>query len=424
MGTIEYLYQIFLRSTGVSTDSRNIKKGNIFFALKGENFNGNKYAAKALEKGAALAVIEEEEFDGENTFLVDDVLFCLQALARHHRTQFEIPVIALTGTNGKTTTKELIREVLARKYHTLATTGNLNNHIGVPLTLLGLVSETEIGVIEMGANHRGEIAQLCDIAQPTHGMITNIGKAHLEGFGGYEGVMAAKSEIFTYLKETGGLAFVNKDDEVLMGLSDGMKTFTYGSSKKADIQARISASVPFLGLKWGDHHIPTQMYGDYNFQNALAAICIGSYFKVAAGEIVEAVASYTPSNNRSQVVRSESNTIYLDAYNANPTSMLLSLRQFRHQEGKNKAVILGDMLELGKDSLKEHREIIKELRKDFTTVILVGPEFIKAIEDDPFHVFADTDEAGNWLSSNPVADASVLVKGSRGIALEKLLEYL
>lgn len=425
MSEISKLYRHFLQSSGVSTDSRHIKKGSIFFALKGENFDGNKYAAEALHKGASLAVIDERDYlKGEAYLLVDDTLKTLQALAVYHRGMLDIPIIGLTGTNGKTTTKELIREVLSRKYKTHATGGNLNNHIGVPLSVLGIEKDTEIAVIEMGANHRGEIAALCSIAQPTHGLITNIGKAHLEGFGSYEGVIRAKTELYTFLHRSAGMAFVHHDDPLLTELSSQLSRMTYGSSQQADISGQISQSVPFLEIRMGKRQLKTHLYGDYNFENVMAALCIGKYFNVEDQAMAEAVSSYIPANNRSQVVISKTNTIFLDAYNANPSSMIAAIRQFQKQEGEKKVVILGDMLELGIQSQEEHRKIIDEIAHKFSVVILVGPEFLAASGESLKNVFKNTGEAALWIKENPLTDAHILIKGSRGIALEKLLNLL
>lgn len=424
MSSTAELYSLYQESTGISTDSRKIEKGNLFFALKGENFDGNKYAGAALQKGASYAIIEDESYASEHTLVVDDVLASLQDLAGYHRNKLNIPVIGLTGTNGKTTSKELIKEVLAKKYRVHATYGNLNNHIGVPLTVLGIKPDTEIAVIEMGANHIGEIAELCSIAKPTHGMITNIGKAHLEGFGGYEGVIKAKSEIYSYLRNNDNVAFVNGDDELLMTLSDGIERSTYGSMSTYDTYGSINRSVPFLGIRWRESDIQTHLYGDYNFQNVLVAICIGSFFGVRDADIVNAIAEYRPTNNRSQVVKSKSNTIFLDAYNANPSSMMVSIDQFSLQPGDKKVLILGDMLELGNASKEEHLSIIDKVENGFQTVILVGPEFMDAYQGNKCAVFEHTQQAGIWLENNPIRDAQILIKGSRGIALEKLLPFL
>jgi UDP-N-acetylmuramoyl-tripeptide--D-alanyl-D-alanine ligase len=418
------LYQYYLQSAGVTTDTRQIQPGSLFFALKGEHFDGNKFATDALEKGASYAIIDnEEEHKGERYFLVEDVLSSLQDLARYHRNQLRIPVIALTGTNGKTTTKELIHRVFLKKFNSSATIGNLNNHIGVPLSILAIKQDTEIAVIEMGANHPGEIAELCSIARPSHGMITNIGKAHLQGFGGYAGVVKAKSELYDHLRQNEGMAFVNFNDPLLMKLASGIQMKTYGSSQKADFHAEISSSLPYLSLQWNEHLIHSRLYGDYNFENILAALCIGDHFGIAAVDMADAIAEYTPSNNRSQLVKSNSNLIYLDAYNANPSSMEVSIAHFKKQKAEKKVLILGDMLELGEESEKEHKAIADMIRDTFDLVILVGPEFMKvAAKEIP--TFIDTEDAAAWLRDHPIKNAHILMKGSRGIAIEKLLELL
>ncbi len=422
MPAILDLYQHYLQSTGVTTDTRLIREGSIFFALKGENFDGNKFAGEALQKGASMAVVDDPGLEETAFFHVDNTLKALQDLAAHHRKTINIPVIGLTGTNGKTTTKELIREVLVKKYRVHATQGNLNNHIGVPLTVLGISKDTEIAVVEMGANHIGEIAELCAIAKPTHGMITNIGIAHIEGFGSYEGVIKAKSELYDHLQQVAGIAFVNNDNSLLTELSSAISTVTYGTSTKADVYGNISSSVPFLEIGWDGMKLKTHLYGDYNFENIMAAICIGKHFKLDPVHISDAITSYIPANNRSQVINSSSNTIFLDAYNANPSSMLASIMQFEKQEAVKKVLILGDMLELGKTSQEEHRKIISEIANKFETVILVGPEFMAASNIST--AFIDTAMAASWLREHPVHDAHILIKGSRGIALESLTEHL
>ena len=425
MQGIEEIYGHYLASSGITTDSRDVNIGSLFFALKGDHFDGNAYAAKALEKGASFAVIDDPKYlSGDKYILVEDVLSTLQDLARHHRQQLSIPVIGLTGSNGKTTTKELIARILAKKYQTLATSGNLNNHIGVPLTILEIHKDAEIAVIEMGANHIGEIARLCSIANPGYGLITNIGKAHLEGFGSYEGVIRAKTELFEFLERTGGTAIVNYNDELLMSLSKHLKRYTYGSHSSAGTRAEITNSLPFLELDWEGISIKTHLYGDYNFENIMAAICLGKIFKVPAASIAEAISTYTPSNSRSQLLETASNRLFLDAYNANPSSMLASINNFKQQPGKDKALILGDMLELGDAAFEEHVKILQTISDHFETVLLVGPEFTKASTGMPFHVFNNTAEASDWLKENPVRGKDILVKGSRGIALESLLDLL
>ncbi len=409
----------------MTTDSRNVEKGAIFFALKGDHFDGNRFADEALDKGAALAVVDDKAIGGQSSVLyVDDALSTLQKLAAYHRDQLTIPLIGLTGSNGKTTTKELIQRVLNKKFRTVATTGNLNNHIGVPLTILGITPGTEMAVIEMGANHQGEIALLCNIAKPTHGLITNIGKAHLEGFGGFEGVVRAKTELYAYLKSVKGKAFVNRDDEMLMGLAARLPVMTYGMAEGADVQGRISGSSPFLEIEWGGFQLRTQLYGDYNFYNVMAAICAGTAFGVGKEDIADAVVHYVPSNSRSQVIESSRNTIMLDAYNANPTSMLAAIGHFGRQAFPRKMMILGDMLELGASSPGEHAAILRELDKYHASVILIGPEFTAADHEKKFITFPDAENAAAWLETHPPQGEHILIKGSRGMQLEKLLKKL
>ncbi|MDT8393798.1 MAG: UDP-N-acetylmuramoyl-tripeptide--D-alanyl-D-alanine ligase [Bacteroidales bacterium] len=421
----EELYKHFLSCTGVSTDSRKLAEGNMFFALKGENFDGNIYAGKALEKGARLAVIDNKKYAGDSRcFLVKDSLQSLQQLATLHRKQFAIPLIGLTGSNGKTTTKELIHKVLSKKFRVQATHGNLNNHIGVPLTLLGIDKNTEIVVVEMGANHIGEIKFLCQMAKPAYGLITNIGKAHLEGFGSYEGVVKAKTELYDHLKKYEGTAFVNSGDPLLLKHARPLKIITYGNDTASDVQARIIKKTPFLEIEWNGNNIPSKLYGAFNFENMAAAICIGHYFKVDENDIVQALSSYQPDNSRSQLIKSGQNIIYLDAYNANPSSMLLSINNFEEQESGNKVLILGDMLELGKVSQKEHAKVIEHIKGRFRDIILVGQEFFKAACNSGIKAFHDTDSASEYLKNHPVRGARILIKGSRGIALERLLEHL
>ncbi len=422
---IENLYGAYLASTGITTDSRNVAKGNIFFALKGDLFNGNHYSLQALEQGAKLAVVDEDvPGRHEQHFRVDNCLETLQQLAAHHRNQLDIPVIGLTGSNGKTTTKELIARVLAGKLNTHATSGNLNNHIGVPLTILGIGKNTEIAVIEMGANHVGEIAALCEIARPTHGLITNIGIAHLEGFGSYQGVIRAKTELYSFLGKTGGNVFVNRDDALLMGHSEQLNRHTYGHTSEADTMATITATLPFLEIRWKAHQICTNLYGDYNFDNIMAAISVGEFFGIPEQATADAIATYRPANSRSQLLQTADNRIFLDAYNANPSSMVAAIRNFEQQKGASKVLILGDMLELGQDAFREHLNIIQSIVGKFNTIILIGPEFSKASTGTGFQVFENTHEAGRWLLENPIKGCDILVKGSRGIALEKLLDRL
>ena len=426
--TIEELYKIFLKHQVISTDSRQIAQGCLFFALKGDNFDGNKYAKGAIESGAAFAVIDDESFFGDKTLLVENVLHALQQLSRMYRRKFQIPVVAITGSNGKTTTKELINAVLSEQYHVTATKGNLNNHIGVPLTLLGITKETQIAIIEMGANHQGEIAELCSIAEPTHGLITNIGRAHLGGFGGFEGVIKAKSELYKWLSSSGGDAFVNAGNPLLMLLTSGMKRILYGDQSEAKTKGNVKENTETLELEWisdeGSVPVKTNLVGNYNFENAMAAICIGEYFQVSKNDIRTAIYNYFPSNSRSQSMKTARNSIILDAYNANPTSMSVAIENFRHVKAAKKMVILGDMLELGDESPAEHLAIVNLLEEyKFDSVILVGSDFMNAAEKK-FISFDTSEAAFAWLKDQKITDYSILVKGSRGIKMEKVLEAL
>lgn len=427
MITTEQLYEKFKTHPVVCTDTRNIIPGSIFFALKGANFNGNNFAAQALENGAAYAVVDEATaVHNDRCLQVPDVLEALQQLARHHRRQFSIPVIAITGSNGKTTSKELISTVLAAKYNTLFTKGNLNNHIGVPLTLLGLNAGHEMAVIEMGANHQGEIALLCSIAEPDYGIITNIGKAHIEGFGGLEGIIKGKTEMYSWIRSRSGMLFVNYNDELLCEKAAGIRSLTYGRSEGADICCLQAEAEPMVHFTWtaagtGTHEIRSQVVGLYNLPNFLAAVCIGLHFGVAPEKINEALANYVPSNSRSQLMEKGSNTILLDAYNANPSSMQAALDNFAQMKAANKLLILGDMLELGDAAEQEHRRVIAQLEQNgFTDYMLVGPLFSKA--GKPEHCFADAKAAAEKLKSRALQNTLILVKGSRGIKLEQVLD--
>ncbi len=425
MDSIETIYKAYLQHPLVSTDTRNIIPGSIFFALKGDSFNGNRFAAEALERGAAFAVVDEAEVKKDNRyFLVKDVLGALQDLASYHRSQLKIPFIGITGSNGKTTSKELIHAVLSRKYKTCATKGNLNNHIGVPLTLLSITKEHEAAVIEMGANHVGEIAMLCGIAKPEYGIITNIGKAHLEGFGGFEGVKKAKSELYKHIKAHGGQLFVNADNPLLEELSGGIKRTTYGAGAGCDYKGKFMGSEPFVKMDFGAGEVQTRLVGKYNFENILAAACIGHHFGVSDQDIKAALEGYEPSNNRSQVMKKGSNTLLLDAYNANPTSMTAAIENFVAMGSANKVMVLGDMLELGKESAAEHNNIINLIKsKGFKgTVVLVGKLFSAAENTIGAKTFEDASQAFAWLKGNALSNSTVLVKGSRGIKLETVVE--
>lgn len=425
---IKQLYTIFSNSTGVSTDSRNIKQGQIFFALKGENFNGNKYAEKALEQGAAYAVTDEKVSDNEKIILVDNVLDCMQRLATFHRSRLGIPVIAITGTNGKTTTKELISKVLSKKYNVAYTQGNLNNHIGVPLTLLSFTDDTEIAVVEMGASHKGEIEVLCQIAQPNYGIITNIGKAHLEGFGSFDNIVATKSELYHYLDKNDGYIFYNEDNPLLNELTSGLNSASYGMTAGADTLLQlVDDNEPFLKIRWAEYLVSTKLVGDYNFDNVAAAVCIGEYFKVPNDLIVEALSEYKPQNNRSQLHKTENNnTVIIDAYNANPESMYFSIVNFNKFPDKDKVLIIGDMLELGANSQSEHDSILHQIKElGFGEVFLVGNEFYALREKYPeYNFMKNTDDMCNYLSNENWHNRTILLKASRGIRLENTLQML
>lgn len=429
---IATLYNLFLDSTGVTTDSRNCPEGSIFFALTGDTFNGNTFAAGALEKGCRFAVVDDAAYTvaGDNRYIVvDNALKALQLLANYHRKKLNTPVIGITGTNGKTTTKELISTVLSQKYNVLYTEGNLNNHIGVPLTLLRLTEQHEIAVIEMGASHPGDIKELVDIAEPDYGIVTNVGRAHLEGFGSFENVIRTKGELFGYLREKDNAkVFVNTDDELLVQMSSGMEIIPYGT-KQQYINGTILSSSPFLSFQWKKaedttpHTIETHLIGSYNFSNALAAVTIGSYFEVEPLVINNAIGNYQPTNSRSQLMKTESNTLIIDAYNANPTSMMASLENFNSMEAANKMVILGDMLELGAESDAEHEKIISFLQQsDIKEVILIGNNFSSL--PHPYTAYKTVNEYIEEIKKDKPAGRTILIKGSNSIKLRMLPEYL
>ena len=414
---IEELYKLYSKTYLVDTDSRKIRKGSIYFALKGENFNGNKFAIEAINKGASYAIIDEVEFNThKNTILVKNTLETLQQLANFNRKLLNIPIISLTGSNGKTTTKELINSVLSKKFNTTATIGNLNNHIGVPLTLLSMTPKTEIGIVEMGANHLKEIEFLCDIAEPNYGYITNFGKAHLEGFGSVEGIIKGKSELYTFLRKTNGIAFVNEDDETQIKQSTGIKTISFNKNSIQFIEAN-----PFVKIKFKNSMIESQLIGKYNFNNIAAAITIGNYFKVAENQIKNAIENYVPTNNRSQIIKKGTTKIILDAYNANPSSMQAALENFNQLKNSNKIVFLGDMFELGNDSNKEHQYIADLATSyNFKKVYLIGKAFSTTSVKNAFKYnnFEDFKTSNINLKIN---NTTILIKGSRGMALERIL---
>ena len=428
---IPELYKIYRNHPNITTDSRKVEPGSLFFALKGDSFDGNRFAPVALKKGAAFAIVDDPPPVPNDRFIVvDNVLNALQELAVYHRKRLLIPVIGITGSNGKTTTKELISVVLNRKYRTFATSGNLNNHIGVPVSVLSIHEDHELAVIEMGANHQGEIAALSRIALPDFGLITNIGKAHLEGFGGYEGVIKAKTELYQFISETHGKLFVNGDDPLLMEKSKGIRSILYGINDQATVAGEITQKFPFITARILIHNdeilVKTRMVGAYNLDNILAAACIGSHFGVSSQQIQEAIGNYSPQNHRSQWYETKANKIVMDAYNANPTSMKLALENFAESPFKNKMLILGDMRELGPDSKVEHREMCGIIRKlGFSDVILVGPEFGNVnTGKSHFTLFNKVEDAKAALQNNPPSGKTILIKGSRGIQLEKLLGVL
>lgn len=430
--TLEKLYKIYLKNPVVSTDTRKIEPGSLFFALKGEKFDGNAFAKNALESGAAYAVVDDPAVVEDKRFLVvEDVLTTLQNLAKHHRSTWEIPVVALTGSNGKTTTKELIASVLARKYRTYATRGNLNNHIGVPLTILAVnPQEYDMVVVEMGANHQEEIAALCTIAQPTHGLITNIGKAHLEGFGGVAGIIKGKGELYTYLSKKKRVVFVNTQDDTLMEMVSKKHSFgeiVFYCSENAPVNPTLLEDVPFVTYENQEKQaIVTHLPGRHNFDNICAALAIGHYFGVPGDDAHRAISEYQPDNNRSQVFHKGSNTITLDAYNANPSSMAVAIDHLMKSKALRKMAILGDMLELGQESEAEHLALGKMLAEcNFDLVVLTGPLMQHALPALPqAYYIPDKFSLHNWIMDHPQADTHILIKGSRGMGLESVVQFL
>ncbi|WP_320168173.1 UDP-N-acetylmuramoyl-tripeptide--D-alanyl-D-alanine ligase [Mangrovibacterium marinum] len=423
------LYEIFKQHPTVSTDSRTILPDSIFFALKGQNFDGNKFAADSLQKGAKYAVVDNPQYANDaHIILVDDVLKSLQKLAHLHRQTLGIPVLAITGTNGKTTSKELIAAVLKNRFNLIFTQGNLNNHIGVPLTLLRMTPETQIAVIEMGANHPGEIAALCDIAQPDLGLVTNMGKAHLEGFGSFEGVVKTKTELYDFLRETGGKCFINTDNKLLLKQAEGLELLSYGNNETAQLRGEPEDSSYYLTAKIlfpkGWLYFRSKLVGAYNFENIMAAARVGSYFDIDPLLIQKSVEKYEPTNNRSQLIQRGTNRIILDAYNANPTSMMASLQNFSQLAQKAKTVILGDMLELGEYSKEEHQKIADFIAKqEFEQVFLIGPCFNQVDAGTKAKKFESIELLANYLfQQKQIENNLILIKGSRGIRLEKILD--
>lgn len=433
MITTEELYKHYLRNPVISTDTRNISEGCIFFALKGDNFNANEFAEQAISKGASFVVVDEEKYAVNNKcLLVNDVLSTLQDLARNHRKQLNIPVIGLTGSNGKTTSKELVNAVLMERYKTFATFGNLNNHIGVPLSILSIKDDVEIAVIEMGANHQKEIELLCTIAQPTHGIITNVGMAHLDGFGGFEGVKKGKAELYAYIKETNGYTFINRNNEFLLEMSAATglsKLIYYGTENGNTIKGSLKSSDPFIEVDWTNHDVSTSvktnLTGSYNFENILAAICIGDFFDINPEEINNGLSNYQPKNNRSQLTKTENNTVICDFYNANPSSMNAALNNISKLTADKKIAILGDMFELGPESESQHQLIEEQaFKSDLDEIIFIGKYFYAFKNSEKGIFFETPKEAADYLSTNKITAALVLLKGSRGMKLESLLQYL
>lgn len=435
---IEQLYPVYLKHPRICTDTRKITASCLFFALKGENFDGNKFAGQAIENGASFAIIDNAEYAVNDQFiLVEDVLETLQDLARFHRKHLSIPFIGITGTNGKTTTKELIRSVLSQQFNTYATEGNLNNHIGVPLSILSVMADCEIAIIEMGANHQNEIAFLCSIAQPTHGLITNIGKAHLEGFGGIEGVRIGKGELYEFLGRTGGTVFLNKDNPILgeMIRERAVKNIvSYGKEDDNFIAAKLKDLSPYLSINWrpainpagmNSYTAQSNLPGIYNFDNILAAICIGSFFKLSPEQINSGINAYQPQNNRSQLLKTGHNTIICDYYNANPSSMMVALDNLESIADGSKVLILGDMFELGAEAANEHQLILeKALATTAIRRILIGEEFYKLKENTGADFFRSVQDASSAIAEFPIKDSTILLKGSRGMKLEVLLPLL
>jgi UDP-N-acetylmuramoyl-tripeptide--D-alanyl-D-alanine ligase len=425
---INYIHSLFLQCSSVSIDTRKIEPNSLFVAIKGERFDANTFAKEALEKGAAYVIIDNESyFIDQRTILVEDSLIALQELAKFHRDYLKLPIIALTGSNGKTTTKELINVVLSKKYKTKATIGNLNNHIGVPLTLLSFTSETEIGIVEMGANHKKEIEFLCELAKPDYGYITNFGKAHLEGFGGVEGVIEGKSEMYKYLSANDKLVFINLEDPIQVEKSKLLESYSFGISKtNADVNITSIKANPFVTIGYSDLVVQSHLIGLYNANNINAALTVGKYFGVVDSEIKDALESYIPENNRSQLVQKGTNQIILDAYNANPSSMKVAIENFLQLENLNKIMILGDMFELGDESLQEHNAIVAMLsHEDNITCYFVGFAFYENKIDKNNFGFYDTFESfSDDFSKTKLNNATILIKGSRGMALERTLEFI
>ena len=422
------LYDLFIHNPQITTDSRNCPKGSIFFALKGDKFDGNQYAGKALASGCVYAVIDNPDYYiGERTILVDNVLKTLQQLAHHHRKVLGLPIIGITGTNGKTTTKELLAAVLSTKFNLLYTEGNFNNHIGVPLTLLRLTHDHEMAVIEMGASHPGDIKELVDIVHPNYGIITNVGRAHLEGFGSFEGVIRTKGELYDYIRRSKGKIFIKKENEYLQSIAKGIEQITYGNGDDAFASGQVVSCDPFLVFNWKQqgklHTVETHIIGSYNLDNVLAAVAVGRFFKIPAERISRAIAAYEPTNNRSQFKKTDNNELIIDAYNANQSSMKVALDNFITMPVQPKAIILGDMRELGPTSDELHAEVVAQIKKgQFDKVFLCGEHFSKVGKE--FSPFATTEAMVEELRKQPLKGYHILIKGSHSMGLEKLADIL
>ena len=425
---ISHIHNLFLKCNAVSIDTRKIEPNSMFVAIKGDNFDANTFAKEALEKGASYVIIDNEDyFVDQRTILVENSLTALQELAKFHRQYLKLPIIALTGSNGKTTTKELISVVLSKKYDTKATVGNLNNHIGVPLTLLSFTSETEMGIVEMGANHKKEIEFLCELAKPDFGYITNFGKAHLEGFGGVEGVIQGKSEMYDYLSENNKMAFINLEDSIQVEKSKKMNSYSFGVNKEeADVNINSVTANPFVEISFSNFLIKTHLIGLYNANNINAALTIGKYFGVDDLDIKEALEGYIPENNRSQLLSKGTNRIILDAYNANPSSMAVAIANFLQLDNSSKIMILGDMFELGKESPQEHEAIVNSLlNQDEVVCYFIGKEFhANQVDKNNFHFYESFELFSDYLENIKIENSSILIKGSRGMALERTLDFL
>jgi len=425
---ITYIHSLFLKCNSVSIDTRKIQPNSLFVAIKGDNFDANTFAKEALQKGASYVIIDNEDYIvDQRTIWVENSLIALQELSKYHRRYLNLPIIALTGSNGKTTTKELINVVLSKKFNTKATLCNLNNHIGVPLTLLSFDGKTEIGIVEMGANHKKEIEFLCELATPDYGYITNFGKAHLEGFGGVEGVIVAKSEMYNYLSQNDKLVFINLEDKIQVEKSKTLKSYSFGINKEnANVNISSIAANPFVEIHFSNLLVQTHLIGLYNANNINAALAVGKYFGVEDLAIKEALESYIPENNRSQLITKGTNQIILDAYNANPSSMAVAIENFLQLENQNRIMILGDMFELGEESQQEHKIIVNLLLEEKNIIcFFIGKEFYSnRINKNNFHFYETFNSFSDYLSDVKIENSSILIKGSRGMALERTLDFL